>query len=143
MKAEIVRALEEGTWAELRVRDWDLRGAAQPTAPVLCVGLQPTVSAHRHRYQRSRVEGAASGDECGSSDGPAVTWYVGAHEAIRSARLRMHDRACALRLDSMNGLPRLGHGLAESFVGSLLCGCGNCKGRCCMWAANGAEGRER
>ncbi len=27
MKAEIVRALEEGTWAELRVRDWDLRGA--------------------------------------------------------------------------------------------------------------------
>ena len=29
MKAEIVRALEEGTWAELRVRDWDLRGAAQ------------------------------------------------------------------------------------------------------------------
>jgi hypothetical protein len=43
----------------------------------------------------------------------------------------------------MNGLPRLGHGFAESFVGSLLCGCGNCKGRCCMWAANGAEGRER
>ena len=32
MKAEIVRALEEGTWADLRVRDWDLRGAAQPTA---------------------------------------------------------------------------------------------------------------
>ena len=111
MKAEIVRALEEGTWAELRVRDWDLRGAAQPTAPVLCVGLQPTVSAHRHRYQRSRVEWAASGDGCGSSDGPAVKRYeryVGAHEAIRSARLRVHDLACALRLDSMNGLPRLG-----------------------------------
>ena len=32
MKAEIVRALEEGTWAELRVRDWDLSGTAQPRA---------------------------------------------------------------------------------------------------------------
>ncbi len=53
------------------------------------------------------------------------------------------DFASALCVDSMNGLPRLGHGFAESFVGSLLCGCGNCKGRCCMWAANGAEGRER
>ncbi len=30
---------------------------------------------------------------------------------------------CALI--SMSGLPRLGHGFAESFVGSLLCGCGN------------------
>ncbi len=48
---------------------------------------------------------------------------------------------CAL--NSMNGLPRLGHGFAESFVGSVLCGWGNCKGGCCMWAANGAEGRER
>jgi hypothetical protein len=48
---------------------------------------------------------------------------------------------CAL--NSMNGLPRLGHGFAESFVGSLLCGCGNCTGGCCMWAANGAEGRKR
>jgi hypothetical protein len=48
---------------------------------------------------------------------------------------------CALI--SMNGLPRLGHGFAESFVCTLLCGCGNCKGGCCMWAANGAEGRER
>ncbi len=45
--------------------------------------------------------------------------------------------------NSMNGLPRLGHGSAESFVGSLLCGRGNCKGGCCMWVANGAEGRER
>ncbi len=48
---------------------------------------------------------------------------------------------CAL--NSMNGLPRLGHGFTESFVGSVLCGWGNCKGGCCMWAANGAEGRER
>ena len=108
MKAEIVRALADGTWAELRVRDWDLSGAAQPTAPALCVGLQPTVSAHRHRCQRSRVEGAASGDECGSSDGPALKRYVGAHEASRSTRPRVHDLACALRLDSMNGQPRLG-----------------------------------
>ncbi len=45
--------------------------------------------------------------------------------------------------NSMNGLPRLGHGFAESVVGSQLCGCGNCKGGCCMWAANGVEGRER
>ncbi len=48
---------------------------------------------------------------------------------------------CAL--NSMNGLPRLGHGFAELCVRTLLCGCGSCKGRCCMWAANGAEGRER
>ncbi len=116
-----MRALAEGTWAELRVRDWDVSGTAQPTAPVLCVGLQPTVSAHRHRYSRSRVEGAASGDECGSSDGPADKRYVSAHEAIRSARLRVHDLACALRVDSMNGLPRLGHGFAESFA---LCSAG-------------------
>ena len=27
-KHDIVRALEEGTWAELRVRDWDLSGMA-------------------------------------------------------------------------------------------------------------------
>ncbi len=65
-----------------------------------------------------------------------------ANEAIRSAHLRVHDLACALRLDNMNGLPRLGHGFAESFVRTLLCGCGNCKGRCCMWAANSVEGRE-
>ena len=31
---------------------------------------------------------------------------------------------------------------AESFVGSVLCGWGNSTGRCCMWAANGAEGRK-
>ena len=64
----------------------------------------------------------------------------GAADVARSQR---YDLACALCVDSMNGLPRLGHGFAESFVGSLLCGCGNCKGGCCMRAANGAEGRER
>ncbi len=41
------------------------------------------------------------------------------------------------------GCRGLGTALPESFVWSLLCGCGNCTGRCCMWAANGAEGRER
>jgi hypothetical protein len=63
--------------------------------------------------------------------------------AADDARSPRYDLGSALRLDSMNGLPRLGHGFAESFVGSLLCGCRSCKGRCCMWAANGAEGRER
>jgi hypothetical protein len=32
-KHDIVRALEEGTWAELRVRDWDLSRASSLTAP--------------------------------------------------------------------------------------------------------------
>ena len=32
-KHDIVRALEGGTWAELRVRDWDLSGASSLTAP--------------------------------------------------------------------------------------------------------------
>ena len=32
--------------------------------------------------------------------------------------------------------------LRSRVLGILLCGCGNCKGRCCMWAANGAEGRK-
>jgi hypothetical protein len=59
------------------------------------------------------------------------------------ARSQRYDLACAVRLDSLNGLPRLGHGFAESFACSLLCGCGNCKGGCHMWVANGAEGRER
>ena len=63
--------------------------------------------------------------------------------AADDARSPRYGLACALCVDSMSGLPRLGHGFAESFVGSLLCGCGNCKGRCCMWAANGAERRER
>jgi hypothetical protein len=57
----------------------------------------------------------------------------GAADDVRSQR---HDLACALCVDSMNGLPRLGHGFAESFVCTLLCGCGDCKGGCCMWAAN-------
>jgi hypothetical protein len=37
-KHDIVRALEGGTWAELRVRDWDLSGASSLTAP-LCTFL--------------------------------------------------------------------------------------------------------
>jgi hypothetical protein len=53
--------------------------------------------------------------------------------AADNAKSQLYDLACALRVDRMNGLPRLGHGFAESFVGSLLCGCGNCKGRRCMW----------
>jgi hypothetical protein len=32
-KHDIVRALEEGTWAELRVRDWNLRSASSLTSP--------------------------------------------------------------------------------------------------------------
>jgi hypothetical protein len=31
-KHDIARALEEGTWAELRVRDWDLSGASSLTS---------------------------------------------------------------------------------------------------------------
>jgi hypothetical protein len=60
--------------------------------------------------------------------------------AADDAQSQQYDLAGALCVDCMSGLPRLGHGFAESFVRSLLCGCGNCKGRCCMWAANGAEG---
>ncbi len=86
-------------------------------------------AARRERDQRRGRGGAGAG---AAADG-----------AADDARSQQYDLACALRLDRMNGLPRLGHGFAESFVGSLLCGCGNCKGRCCMWAANGAEGRER
>jgi hypothetical protein len=67
----------------------------------------------------------------------------GAADDARSQRYDLGSAVCVDSMNSMNGLPRLGHGLAESFVGSLLCGCGSCKGRCCMWAANGAEGRER
>jgi hypothetical protein len=64
-----------------------------------------------------------------------------AHLTTLDLRGTTSPALCAL--NSMNGLPRLGHGFAESFVGSVLCGWGNCKGGCCMWAANGAEGRER
>ena len=37
-KHDIVGALEGGTWAELRVRDWDLSRASSLTAP-LCTFL--------------------------------------------------------------------------------------------------------
>jgi hypothetical protein len=48
-KHDIVGALERGTWAELPVRDWDLRSASSLTAP-LCTFLlsRRTRLARRH-----------------------------------------------------------------------------------------------
>jgi hypothetical protein len=48
---------------------------------------------------------------CSSGAGAAAD---GAADGARSQR---HDLACALRLDSMNGLPRLGHGFALCSAG--------------------------
>ncbi len=67
-KHDIVRALEEGTWAELRVRDWDLTGASSLRAPprtlllLMPTGfgsqalqLDPALSRGRGCSQRSRT----------------------------------------------------------------------------------------
>jgi hypothetical protein len=43
-----------------------------------------------------------------------------AHLTTLELRGTTSPALCAL--NSMNGLPRLGHGFAESFVGSVLCG---------------------
>jgi hypothetical protein len=107
MKTEIVRALEEGTWAELRVRDWDLRGAAQRWHRFCAL-----VCSRPYRLTGIAIDGPAwKGLLAAMNAGVPTGLRLGgtsAHEAIRSARLRVHDLACALRLDSMNGLPRLG-----------------------------------
>jgi hypothetical protein len=87
------------------------------------------MSAARRELDRRRGRGGAGAGA--AADG-----------AADDARSQRYELAALYALISMSGLPRLGHGFAESFVGSLLCGCGNWKGGCCMWAANGAEGRE-
>ncbi len=77
-KHDIVRALQGGTWAELRVRDWNLSRASSLTAQ-LCTFLlsRRTGLARRHfNYTRhSRVGGAARSDQGRCADRPAPSWY--------------------------------------------------------------------
>ena len=87
--------------------------------------------------------GRLAGNEIGDAGAEALARALPQMAQLTTLDLSRTTSPALCALNSMNGLPRLGHGFAESFVGYLLCGCGNCKGRCCMRAANGAEGRER
>ena len=78
-KDDIVRALEQGTSAELLVKDWDLSGTGQHAdSSAVRVGFQPSrgVRAHRASSRRSHMGGAAGSDRGGSADGPATTAYT-------------------------------------------------------------------
>jgi ubiquitin len=74
-RADIIKALEEGTWAELLVRDWDLSGAASPTELRRLVMRSRAACRRAPRYQRSHG-GAAWGDRSGGADGPTA-WCAG------------------------------------------------------------------
>ena len=70
-RADIIIALEEGTWAELLVRDWDLSGAASPTELRRLLMGSRAACRRAPRYQRSHG-GAAWGDRSGGADGPTA-----------------------------------------------------------------------
>ncbi len=76
-KHDIVRALEGGTWAELRVRDWDLSGASSLTAPLCTFSSKPTGLARRlcNKTRHSRVGGASRSDQGRCADRPVPSWY--------------------------------------------------------------------
>jgi hypothetical protein len=74
-KADIIIALEEGTWAELLVRDWDLSGAASSTELRRLVMCSRAACRRAPRYRRSHG-GTAWGDRSGGADGPTA-WCAG------------------------------------------------------------------